>query len=66
MVMFFYLSALMVVMILWYFFWNSREISIYVVLFLAVAVPLEPAMDFFYEAILRPFRDAYMNAVRDR
>jgi hypothetical protein len=46
MVIFFYLAALAAIMVGWQYFKNSREVSGYTLLFLAVAVPLEPAFDF--------------------
>jgi hypothetical protein len=55
-VMFFYLCALMVVMIVWHAFWSTREVSMYLFLFVTVAVPLEPMFDFVVEKIQTPLK----------
>jgi hypothetical protein len=54
MLIFFYLCALGAVILAWQAFKNSREVWFYSVLFLAVAVPLEPAFDFIISKIPTP------------
>jgi hypothetical protein len=51
---FWYLCALSAVILAWQAFKNSREVWFYSVLFLAVAVPLEPAFDFITSKIPMP------------